>query len=319
MFINSLKFLLRFSDTSIYEEVSQTHVVPLGTNLTPIVSSGGYEMQDDQYLFGDGVNSNGYISSITDEYTIGFWLYPINTGVIVDSSTGNLLSVEMPVLIFTSSDSAEGTVVEITEHTQISGNNSLKISEEDYSAFSEEYEPNKWHHFLITRNLSGLQIFVDGKEHTLQSESGSISTLANNGLNVYVNHNLDGYAVDIAKNTGVIDDIFLLNVRNNSLVDIQRIINDGLHYVVDDVFTGSNIVKSDIYMNDSETITINSMIDDLSYIFIGRNDGKIMRGSALFWETRRSFSDSEEYRSGGLPESLDFSGFLKLNNSTIRL
>ena len=73
-------------------------------------------------------------------------------------------------------------------------------------------------------------------------------------------------------------------------------INNGLLYVVDDIFTNTDIVKSNIYINDPEMITINSMIDDLSYIFVGRNDGKIMRGSPLFWETRRSFSDEEEYK-----------------------
>jgi hypothetical protein len=79
-------------------------------------------------------------------------------------------------------------------------------------------------------------------------------------------------------------------------------------------------------MNDPEMITINSMIDDLSYIFIGRNDGKIMRGSPLFWETRKSFSDDEEYVTGGIPESLKGkdannkdTGFLELNKNTIRL
>jgi hypothetical protein len=75
------------------------------------------------------------------------------------------------------------------------------------------------------------------------------------------------------------------------------------------------------------------MIDDLSYIFIGRNDGKIMRGSPLFWETRKSFSDEEEYNSGGIPKELqgtvvkdangkiieDNTGFLVLNKNTIRL
>jgi hypothetical protein len=104
---------------------------------------------------------------------------------------------------------------------------------------------------------------------------------------------------------------------------MQRVINNGVHFVVDDIYTNTNVVKSDIYMNDPEMITINSMIDDLSYIFIGRNDGKIMRGSPLFWETRRSFSDHEEYLSGGMPPELhgsgDNDGFLVLNKNTIRL
>lgn len=338
MFINSLKFLLRFSETTMVEEVSQISLVALGDNITVSTSTSGYVMQNDQYLFGDGISSNGYNTSITEDYTLGFWLYPISPGLVIDSASGNVLSIEMPVLVFVDGSSAERSIIEITEHTQTSGNNSLRVLERGgYSAFSEEYESNKWHHFWITRNSNELKIFVDTIENTLQNESGIISSEvvedANSFLYVYINHSLDGYGETVAKNGGVIDDIFLLNVRNNSQSDMQRVINDGVHYVVDDIYTSTNIVKSDNHMNDPEMITVNSMIDDLSYIFIGRNDGKIMRGSPLFWETRKSFSDHEEYASGGIPIELqgivvkdadgkvikDNTGFLVLNKNTIRL
>lgn len=331
MFINSLKFLVRFGGSVISEEVSQTNLVVLGDDTIASTSTSGYVMRNDQYLFGDGLSSNGFNTSITEDYTLGFWLFSISPGLAIDSNTGDLLSIEMPVIVLIDGSSAEHSIIEITEHTQTSGNNSLKVSERGgYSAFSEEFEPNKWHHFWITRNSNGLQIFVDAIEQTLQDESGTISEKVTEGLNsflyTYVNHSLDGYGEAVAKNGGVIDDIFLLNVKNNSQSDMQRVINDGVLYVVDDIFTSTNIVKSDIFMNDPEIITINSMIDDLSYIFIGRNDGKIMRGSPLFWETRKSFSDREEYNSGGISVSLKGvdandkeTGFLELNQNTIRL
>jgi hypothetical protein len=66
------------------------------------------------------------------------------------------------------------------------------------------------------------------------------------------------------------------------------------------------------------------------FIFIGRNDGKIMRGSALLWETRRSFSESEEYKgtdssgnvlngTGGLDASYFENKFLKITSGVVRL
>ena len=330
MFINSLKFLLRFGATSIMEEVSQTSVAVLGEDKEFVSSGGGYQMHNDQYLFGDGYSSNGYNTSITEEYTLGFWLYPVSPGLVLNSVTGNLDSIEMPVITFVDNSSSEHSIIEITEHTQTSGNNSLKVEERGgYSAFSEEYEPNKWHHFWITRNSGSLQIFIDAIENTLQNESGTIATKVTEGLDTflytYINHSLDGYGETVAKNGGTIDDIFLLNVRNRSQSDMQRVINNGVLYVINNIYNSTNIVKSDIYINDPEMITINSMIDDLSYIFVGRNDGKILRGSPLFWETRRSFSDNEEYKTGGIPESLKGkdgdkdTGFLKLSQNTIRL
>ena len=172
-----------------------------------------------------------------------------------------------------------------------------------------------------------MQIFVDAVENTLQNESGTISTKVTEGLEsflyTYINHSLDGYGEAVAKNSGIIDDIFLMNVRNNSQSDMQRVINDGVLYMIDNIYTSTNIVKSDVYINDPNVITINSMVDDLSYIFVGRNDGKILRGSPLFWETRKSFSDHEEYASGGIPLELHGTGtddgFLKLSQNTIRL
>ena len=329
MFINSLKFLLRFGNTSaITEEVSQTGISVMGSDLSSSSSTSGYLMKDNQYLFGDGASSNGYNSSITEEYTLGFWLYSISPGLVVGSDTGSLLSIEMPVIDFVDGSSAEHSIIEITEHTQTSGNNSLRVSERGgYSAYSEEYDPNKWHHFWITRDSGELKIFVDAIENTLQDETGTIGEKVTEGLDsflyTYVNHSLDGYGETIAKNGAIIDDIFLLNVKNTSQSDMQRVINNGVLYMVDTLYTDTNIIKSDVYMVDPETITINSMIDDLSYIFVGRNDGKILRGSPLFWETRKSFSDEEEYLSGGISEDLRGAGaddgFLVLDNNTIRL
>ncbi len=110
MFINSLKFLLRFSTNSIFEEVSQTNVIPLGENLTPSASTSGYLMQDDQYLFGDGLSSNGYNSTITDEYTIGFWLYPVSPGFAINPINSEPTSIEMPLLDFVDTSSAAYTI-----------------------------------------------------------------------------------------------------------------------------------------------------------------------------------------------------------------
>ncbi len=333
MLISDLKLLLRFNTTSIFEEKSQTSMSILGDNSTPVISDAGYLMQDDQYLFGDGIFSNGYDLDFDDEVTIGFWLYPINIGLAIDESTNDLLSIEMPLLNFVDTSSASTSVIEITEHTQDSGNNSLKISERGgYSAFSEEYSANTWHYFWITHSPTGLRIFIDGIEHTLQDEEGVFSANLTPGfdafLNLYINHSLDGYSSSVAKNKGTIDDVFLLNVMNSSESDMQRSINDGIEYVLDDNFTNIDIYKSSIYFNNPETITVNSMVDDLSYIFVGRNDGKILRGSALFWETRRSFSNADEYEYLGLDPNVASddtttsgrrSGFLQLVNTTIRL
>ncbi len=337
MFINELKLLLRFDNAAtIFDEISQTNMSVLGTNTVPILMGSGYQMQDDQYLFGDGVLSNGFNLDFTTDLTISFWLYSVSPGIAIDEKTGTLLPIEMPLINIIDTSSASNPIIEIVEETRDTGNNVLRIIEEGkYTAYSEEYEPNSWHHFWIVHSPkpTGLQIFVDGTEHTLQDETDGFSSNLTDGLgtlfNLYINHSIDGYSSSVAKNTGVIDDLFILNTSINAVSDIQRVINDGLLYLLDDDFNTTNINKYSIYFNDPETITINSMIDDLSYVFIGRNDGKILRGSTLFWESRKSFSDPREHVLLGLdpnyaeastiPNSGRVDGFLQLINETIRL
>jgi len=325
MFLSSLKFLLRFDDNpnGIAEEVSNTRMETLGTDVVASVSNSGYILQEDQYLFGSGVSGNGFSTSMTTEYTVGFWVYSTSVGVAVDSNTGNLLSIERPLLNFVDGTSAEDSIIEITEHTEPSGNSSLRILERGgYYTFSEEYTSDRWHHFWITRNNSEIRIFIDGVESSLINPTGDLLEQVAAGLNAnlytYINHSLDGYGTAVSKNSGMIDDIFLLNVENTSQSDIQKVINDGVKYVVDDVYNGFDVVKTDFYSIDPDTITVNSMIDDLSYVFVGRNDGKIMRGSPLLWETRRTFANSEEYLTGGIGGA-STDGFLDFNQDTIRL
>ena len=336
MLISDLKLLLRFNTSSIFEEVSQTNVAVLVDNTIPLVSASVYLMQDNQYLLGTGNLSNGYNLDISNAFTIGFWLYPSHPGLA--SVGGSLLSIEMPLLHFTNDENVSGastTVVEITEHTQESGNNSLRIVENSgYSAFSEEYTPEKWHYFWVSHSQNSLRIFIDGIEQTLQNEgevySGKLygDDPSGSGIfsNLYVNHSLNDYSFTVAKNTGIIDDIFVFNISNTNETTIQRSINDGVEYIVDDNFTIIDIDKFSVYFNDPETINITSLIDDLSYVFVGRNDGKILRGSPLFWESRKSFFNPDEYEEIGLSPNVSDDttsglrdGFLQLINTTIRL
>ena len=322
MLISDLKLLLRFNSTSLFEEVSQTNMVALGGSAIPIVGDSGYVMQDSQYLVGEGVSASGFNLDITNSMTMGFWLYSSDSGIAVNETTGETSSIEKSLFDFVAVDSALSSVFKITEHTSESGDNYIKIDiGGDYQASSEEYTTSQWHYFWIVYTSSALYIVIDGTEQTLQNETGSIpSSIFGINLYLYVNHNLNGYSWNVAKNTGIIDDIFVLNISDRNEQNIQRAINDGIKYIVDDNYTATNIDKQSVYFNDPETITISSLIDDMNYVFVGRNDGKIMRGSPLLWEVRRVFSNEEEVEDLGLDpiESLS-NGFLKINNEIIRL
>jgi len=324
MLISDLKLLLRFNSTSLYEEVSQTNLSYVGGS-TPIVDNSGYTMTEDQYLAGYGLSENGFNLEVSSALTMGFWLYSINSGIAVNEDSGTTSSVEKPLFDFLENGSSLNSVIKITEHTLENGNNYLKINfrEGDYEASSEEYETSQWHYIWIVYRGLTLYLYIDGIEHTLQDESGSVpSSISTSNIYLYINHSVEGYAWNISKNTGIIDDIFILNIGDRNEQNIQRVINDGIKYFIDDDYTTTDIDKQNIYFNDPETITMNSLIDDMNYIFVGRNDGKIMRGSPLLWEVRRVFSDEKEIEDLGLNSDTDMDiskGFLKINNKTVRL
>jgi len=77
-------------------------------------------------------------------------------------------------------------------------------------------------------------------------------------------------------------------------------------------------------MNDPSTVTVTSAVDDMSYIYVGRNDGKILCGSPLFWECRKMYSDNNEALNIDLSNNAEddnsvSDGFLKIKNKIIRL
>jgi hypothetical protein len=330
MLISDLKLLLRFKSTSLYEEVSGTTMFARGDFTNPIIlSSGGYTMSNSQYLVGEGIGYAGYNTGISSSMTIGFWLYSVNPGLSTNPSSGDATPVIMPVMNFNEIGSNNTSIIDITEITTVDGYNSLNVSLSGgvYSVSSENYSPNMWHHFWISYDgLSSLVLFVDGIQQTLQNEQGLLpASISGNYLDLYINNSMEGYSYNLGKNYGYITDIFMLNVSNINERDIQRVVNDGVEYLVDDNYTDIYVEKSSIYFNDPDTITITSSIDDMSYVYLGRNDGKILRGSPLLWETRISFSDNSQPELLGLSDSEKGSkwdvnnGFLEIINKNIRL
>jgi hypothetical protein len=177
-----------------------------------------------------------------------------------------------------------------------------------------------WHNIWISYSGTNLYIYIDGVASTLV-EYGSIpASLGGSSLNLYINNSVAGYAYNIGKNYGKIKDIMLLNDSDISLSSIQRYINYGVNYVVDKTYTPIDIDMKNIYLNDPSTITITSAVDDMSYIYLGRNDGKILRGSPLLWEVRKVYSNPQETDLLNLSEGNSISdGFLKIKNMIVRL
>ena len=321
MFRTDLKLMLKFDTTSLYEGVSNTYLTVYGSDTEPeiLARGSGYVMKNDQYLSGSGIADTGYPLGISNSFTMGLWLYPVNIGLVTNEITGDAESIIMPVLSVV--DNNSNVVFKIEEHTLENNKNALDFSlGSSYSALTEEYDAEQWHHFWIVYDGSSVLIYIDGKLSSIQEDGSIPASVGGAVCDVFINHSIAGYDYNIAKNTGYLDDIFILNTANSTTSNIQRVINQGIDYFVNSTLDEIEEDGYALYFNDPSTITVTSSIDDMSYIYIGLNNGKIMRGSPLMWETRRNFSDQRETGFLGLTSDLNVSnGFISLVDDIIRL
>ena len=317
MLDSDIKLLIKFNSSTFYEEYSQSFLTVKGPDFSPVISDTSYKMTIDQYLYGDGLYGVGLPLEISDSATIGFWLYAVSPGMAVNEISGEAESITMPIFDFNDNSSSYKSIIKISEMSVDNDTNKLIFSLDDnnYVAISDSYSVGDWHCFWIVFNGGSnneVNIYVDGIESSLD-ETGTVSSFVEgSSLFLYVNHSLSGYAYNLSKNYGYVSDLFLFNTVKIDEQSMQSYINDGIDYITNTDLYDINIDKFSFYFNDPVTTTISSSVNETGFIYVGRDDGSILKGSPLMWETRRIFSDNIE------SEISDESGILKVKNSTIR-
>lgn len=346
MLLSSVQFLFEFynaaplQDSVSYESLvarNNSDVILLDDNL-------GYVMKNSQYLEG-----NNFAFNVSNGMMMNFWLYSVNPGMTLDVNQ-NVTSIEMPIIDLVESSSISSTnpnyIFSVYESTYTEGRNYLTVelkkgTSEYYRVSSEYYSVGMWHNiFVVYDGLNvdnELKIYIDGTLQSLQDISGNIggsnvSDLSVNpsspNIDIFINRNFDDYySNNRTGNYGYIDNILVLNNANIPETIMQVLINSSLAHAVDDTYINTVRDRYAISFDDPSTFTINSMADDMLYTYFARNDGKILRGSSLLWESRKVFSDKKEVDLlqervvGGndLQKAVVEDGFLKIENSVIRL
>jgi hypothetical protein len=329
MYIENLKLLSQFNGDSLLDDKTTNFLQVLGddTVLETLADNKGYIMKSNQYLTESSVSFD-----ITTEFLFNFWLYPVNDGMIISENGLSLESIIMPVLSIVPSVTPS---IYIYEKTLEDSQNSLTVefNNGDYSKTTQPYSVNMWHHVWISYKDSSLSIYIDG-DNTFESETGSIPfDLSIGTASFFINRSKNGDDMAFGEiwNHGYIDDIAIINKWYD--VDmLQRSINYSIEYFVNDYYDSIYELQYGITFNDPSTIKITSIIDDMSFVFIARNDGKIFKGSPLMWESRKVFSNINEQAylneyptiltdsssSSSVNSSIN-NGFLTITNSIIRL
>jgi len=331
-FISSVKMLLRFDNSSLMEEITGEQFLLSGNGPVDIRADGnGINLKRDQFIF-----RTGNVFGISNKMSLGFWLKSTHPGASKNPTTGNTDPMRTSVLDFGVGDiDPYSGQLEISEQTLIiheiahqDGTMKIKVILEDtlgavYEATSESYLADKVHHFWFSFNgdTSEFKIFVDGVEQALFT-SGSVPATINGTLVAFAINRLALVPrYDTLNHNGLIDDVIVLNDAVTSNATLQRIINYSVDYAFDTSFMDIEEIDYALFYDDTTPIAVTDAHDDGVFYYATRNDGKILRGSPLLWETRRDFSNDNETEVldsfGTGVELVD--GELKVTKGTIKL
>jgi len=341
MYVSYIKMLMDFNDTTLYDPASERiwQVTNNGDDTSVTLSGLGYHMKQTQYLSVRDVPVDTDSSGIS----FGFWLYSINPGQVQEYADGSFQPLRMPVVIFSdTTGDFHDVLLSVYEVTNSDGTNKIELKlwlddpsgsvDTGYTVNSDSYDTLMSHHFFfnisVEKASNPIEIYIDGVPSSLNNEQGSLPLAFDYAfLDVAINKIYENdYAFNLSNNIGIIDDFGFFNLTFDAESVLPKLINEGVAEFADlDLRNKEDFIQSTLF-DDPTTLTVNAMIDDMSYVYLARNDGKILFGSPLFWESRRIFSDSREdallddfiVTDGGQSAKVE-NGFLKITDSIIRL
>jgi hypothetical protein len=278
--------------------------------------------------FGNAVALNGAsfdisaLDSLSSSFTLGFWLKPLNLGVVTNPNTNATQPLKMA--LFTKSSPSYSAITKQTtlssekfsvwEETQADGTNVLKIRVSGATSAiltSSPYSAGTFHHFWIVYNgnndeelplpfpfpigYSYLAMFIDGEADTGAVLTGDVpSSLNSSTSHFYINNSIDGYAFETIRNFGFLDDLVIFSTSRILKTDLFRALDLGISYITDMDLIDDDEATFGTIFNDTSTIQINSICGNRGSVYVGRSDGQLLKGSRVLWESRRDFSNSNE-------------------------
>jgi hypothetical protein len=297
--------------------------------LTPAVFNNGLQFDGQSTLTVSTFNVQ------VSAFTFGFWLQPVNPGVVTDPFTLATLPLVMPVFSkgYFSFGNPNVTVTQaqfsVWEETQVDGTNVMKAKVYGATsaiAVSVPYTTNAFHYFWIVYNGSGqtIQIYVDFLLSP-NSISGQVPLILNvTAAPLAFNDAAEVPTFQIARNAGVIDDFVGFNSAQSATA-MNRAGQYGAIFVADSNYATTEQIDQILSFNDSTTVQITAMASSRGNLFVSRTDGLLQKGEKTVWESRHDFSDSNDVSSltftasDGTTNLASENGTLHLNNEIVNL
>lgn len=243
--------------------------------------------------------------------TIGFWLQPKNILPTVSASDASVVYYRSSLFGKASySYSSTSGMVSIEEGSFVlyeecrdNNKNVLRIhlvgdDGSEVIVITPEYDCDIFHHFWITYNGLSREVvvFIDGIRKTIAIEDGEVPSTINKSFDISMNFNLSaiGYNALLRTNTGLLDELVIMDQAITDISVISRHINYGTEFAIDETLKWREETYQSFGFDDPTALHINCVYGNGTNIYVGRSDGKIFKGDRIMWESRHNFADEEE-------------------------
>lgn len=309
----STKFFFKFESLPPEDHISGRRATLAGD-----ISSYPYLTEG---AFGSGLRlrPKGYITypqSLPDslkEFSMGFWLRPTNIKPVLNSSTGlvnnyHLSLIDKANFAVSGSNSQISAITSDTTFVMFEeclemGQNRLKILLNDGWSESilatEPYLADQMHYFWISYHgeTGRFDVRIDGLLSHVSFISGNTlptSLLSNPSVPFHINKAAIGYAGLCRGNSCLIDELIFQTEYVSDTNTISRHINLGSEYVLDETLAHREEVLHAFAFDDQTTIGVTALYTNGSKIYVGRENGQVLKGDRTMWKTVRDFSNRAE-------------------------
>lgn len=333
--LSSVRFFAQLNNLSLLESVSGKQLSINGSEDISIDTDLGLTLKEGQSVFMPDSQL-----SVSNAMTLSFSFSPVNFGVARTSNGNSIENMSMPILvigngvqdIYTENFEITDDYLIVYELAQSNGKNRLAVKMFDASdneyvmTMTEDYDVSQRRHVWFVYDGGGgtATLHLDGETKSVSEEGSVPSTIPASIASVWFSELPSSMpaAYNTMKHLGVIDDVLIANETITTAATIQESVNFSTLRAFDSEFTDLEEVDCGFVFNDPSPVKVRSMRKEGSYFYIGRSDGKLLRGTPLFWQSRRDYADANESNAldafGDSGASIS-DGALTISSGTVRL
>lgn len=246
-------------------------------------------------------------NNIKINLSVGFWLY--SNSIAERNVDGVNTPIKMPVFDITNAYvsgntfSIPGGILLVYEKCVFDEYNQMIINLIDSSGIvhsfeSEVYPTAVFNHFIISINMeiNEIKMFINGVETILNSVSGTFPTYigTNGSFDININKNIIGSINEFEKNSGIIDDLFVIDEYIIENYIIKKIITKGFKDSLNDITASFNEFRFEASLSFLQEVasqpTISAIEPFNSDVIGGTQDGFLIRGQNSFWNKVYNFA-----------------------------